>query len=923
MLRLLMRRASVAPGRRFSSSAASASARSELHRQRRLQVFEEELQRRNQQLQNDTKSFVVSSPELQQQLNVSTLWRPVEALKVLAQQQAASASTSTSSAGQPADPAAPVIGVKVNGAIKGLGEPVGSYASSLAKPDGSLDLEFIRFGSKEGNRMFWHSGAHVVGAALEHHFGDAVLLTDGPAVLEAEGGFFYEMHLSDGSRISEELYPSLEAAAKKIVALKAPFERLFVDIDTAVRMFSDNRFKLDILARLPADADITVYRSGPFVDLCRGPHVPHTGLFRGFRLFRSSGSHWQSQKQPLDAASVSARSPALASLLLTGAAAQVPREGELLQRVYGTAFPTPAQLNAWQHQIDEAKARDHRVIGRAQSLFFFHDLSPGSAFMLPHGTRVYNRLTAMLRREYRARGYEEVRSPLVYKTALWKTSGHLEAYAENMFTVRQGMHDSAGDAAAAPAVAAAVPASAASPPASSCNHSSHQHGHQHRHDSQSESDEDIYGLKPMNCPGHCLIFAHRQYSYRELPVRLSDFSSLHRNEASGALGGLTRLRRFAQDDAHIFCGEEHIEAEVAGCLDFVSHIYGMFGFGFRMKLSTRPEKYVGDVATWDRAEAALGGALKSFLASRQANGSSEKDSSSISNVRSADDITLDIDEGGGAFYGPKVDVFVRDAIGREHQCATVQLDFQLPRRFGLSYKTAGGTEATPVIIHRAILGSLERMMGILIEHTAGRWPFFLSPRQILVCPVSERHVGYANRVAQELKFFRDQQRLPSDGGSAPVISDTEEGPPSSEIAMADTGLWVEIDDSNRTVSKKVREGQVARFNLIAVVGDGEEGAGTVALRCRDATTYHSLIKAWATLDAEAAAQAPKLPTASVDEAGSASKQTAAAKGKKVPNNAPAGDDATSAAASNFNSPLVTMSVPQLRSVCARMMAMHV
>jgi threonyl-tRNA synthetase len=483
-------------------------------------------------------------------------------------------------------------------------------------------------------------------------------------------------------------------------------------------------------------------------------------------------------------------------------------------------------------------------VGKSQGLFFFHELSPGSAFLLPHGTRIFNRLSELLRSEYRRRGYEEVATPLLYKKDLWKTSGHLEAYAENMFSVRGGgFQEGSGGSCA-----------------------------DHTHEALGnvgDDDDDDFGLKPMNCPGHCLVFAHRLITYRELPLRIADFSTLHRNEASGSLTGLTRLRRFSQDDAHIFCSEEQIEAEVLGCLDFISAVYRIFGFTFRAVLATRPEKFVGDTSTWDRAEIALGAALQKFLSMGKGDAAVE----------------IVVDKGGGAFYGPKVDIFVKDALGREHQCATVQLDFQLPQRFNLTYRGAGevpkhastatdadadadgahgsGVRLTPVMIHRAILGSLERMMGILIEHTGGKWPFWLSPRQVLIVTVAERHAAFAERVAGRLRWAR-----------------------------RDTGIWVDVDSSPRTVSKKVREAQVDAHNIIAVVGDAEEAADAVAVRFRDAAVYADFVAARAAITPGASHEVPT-QSANADSKGA--------------------ENAT---------PIVTVSVEELRLICEELRAIR-
>ena len=833
---------------------------------RRVEIFTREQEKLKQRSAPTSSSValswpssLVSSSKSTLPINVPSTWRPVEAIKHL---PASFAPT----------PSSPIVGVSVDGILKSISDPIG--ASNAKK----REIEFVRFDSPEGKKLFWHSAAHVLGAALEHEFGDRALLTDGPAISEEqiESGFFYELQLSrdrnqnEDPKILESTLPVLEAVAKKIVSLNAPFERIEVDRDVAQELFAENPFKLEIISRIPVSEALTLYRCGPFVDLCRGPHVPHTGLFKALRFFKTSGSHWKS----------STTEPG-------GGKAAPATSSAFLQRVYGTAFPTTVQLASWQATVDEAKRRDHRVIGNTQKLFFFHKLSPGSVFLLPHGTRIYNRLVSMLRDEYRLRGYEEVRSPLVYKNELWRISGHLEAYAENMFSVAPGLDGSSHVSTTLPSSAlsnaamasdaitaeASVEGSIESSTSITSKHSSDDLHHHHDH------EDSALGLKPMNCPGHCLIFAHRQVSFRDLPVRLADFSALHRNEASGALGGLTRLRRFAQDDAHIFCAEEHIEAEVMGCLQFVVHVYKLFGFTFRTKLSTRPAEFVGEIATWDRAEAALKSALRSFLDAEESKKSADGKSKMGSKIE------MDIDIGGGAFYGPKVDVFVRDALGREHQCATVQLDFQLPTRFNLSFKGSGNDDRVPVIIHRAILGSIERMMGVLIEHTAGKWPFWLSPRQIVVCPVSERHVEHANRVAELL--MREVIEVAS---ASSQMANADQ-----PVLLEDTSLFVDVDDSSRTVNKKVRDAQVSAYNLIVVVGDTEVENGTLAMRFRDASTYMSFVEARESLLVD-----EKLPesTKVVESIESSEKNEKSAEWK---------------------SPLVTLaSVQNLRRICQRM-----
>ncbi|KAF1775637.1 Threonyl/alanyl tRNA synthetase, class II-like, putative editing domain [Phytophthora cactorum] len=554
-------------------------------------------------------------------------------------------------------------------------------------------LQLLDFSSDEGKSVFWHSSAHVLGQALENKFQDKIRLTDGPPL--KEGGFFYEMFLQDGLTVSETDFDELSRSIKKIVKARQPFERLQVTRELADELFAYSDFKRDMLHKIPEGEIISLYRCGPLIDLCRGPHVPHTGMLSSFEITRCGASHWEGK--------------------------------ELLQRVYAISFPNNAQLKEWRHLQEEAKKRDHRLIGRAQQLFMFHPLSPGSSFFLPHGTRVFNTLADFIRGEYRRRGYDEVITPLIFKKELWETSGHLKNYHDDMFMVSQGI--ATDDA---------------------CE------GH---------DTTMLMAKKTDELPGHCLVFREaKKYSYRELPVRLADFSALHRNEASGALTGLTRVRRFHQDDAHIFCTAAQVQSEISHALDFIKHVYGIFDFEFNLRLSTRPEKYMGELELWDDAEDQL------------------RD---------------------GAFYGPKIDIVVTDALKRQHQCGTIQLDFQLPINFELEYDGADGEAHTPIIIHRAVLGSIERMLAILIEHTGGKWPLWLSPRQVAVLPIAEAHREYAHEVASKL-----QNATPR-------------------------GLFVDVQDGSKTLNKRVREAQVAGYNYILVVGDKEQASGEVNIRTRD------------------------------------------------------------------------------------------
>ncbi|XP_034475272.1 threonine--tRNA ligase 1, cytoplasmic isoform X1 [Drosophila innubila] len=558
--------------------------------------------------------------------------------------------------------------------------------------EGDCSLQLLKFDDPEAQAVFWHSSAHIMGEAMERIYGGH--LCYGPPI---ENGFYYDMHL-DGDGISTTEYGTMEALVKQIVKEKQNFERLEMKKSDLLEMFKYNEFKLRILNEKVTTDRTTVYKCGSLIDLCRGPHVRHTGKVKALKITKNSSTYWEGKA-----------------------------DAETLQRVYGISFPDPKQLKEWEKLQEEAAKRDHRKIGREQELFFFHELSPGSCFFQPRGAHIYNTLMNLIRGEYRKRGFQEVISPNIYNAKLWMTSGHWEHYADNMFCF--------------------------------------------------EAEKEKFALKPMNCPGHCLIFDNRNRSWRELPLRMADFGVLHRNELSGALTGLTRVRRFQQDDAHIFCAPEQIKSEMKGCLDFLRHVYTVFGFSFQLVLSTRPEKYLGELEQWNTAETALAESLNEFGMPWKEN------------------------PGDGAFYGPKIDITIMDALKRPFQCATIQLDFQLPIRFNLNYIADDGEKKRPVIIHRAILGSVERMIAILTENYAGKWPFWLSPRQVMVVPVGPAYDEYA-------KSVRDQ--------------------------LYAAGFMSEVDcDAGDTMNKKIRNAQLAQFNFILVVGDKERSSTTVNVRTRD------------------------------------------------------------------------------------------
>merc|ERR1712157_297297 len=490
----------------------------------------------------------------------------------------------------------------------------------------------------------------------------------------------------------------------KIAKQKQPFERMVVTKDEALTLFQGNPFKEQIITtKVPDGTRTTVYKCGDLIDLCRGPHIPHTGKVKAFAATRHSATSWLGNT-----------------------------DNDSLQRLYGISFPDKKMLKDWKENQEKAKGRDHRRIAAKQDLIYFHDLSPGSAFWNPHGTRIYNCLVNFIKSHYWKRGYDEIITPNIYNLDLWHRSGHALHYKENMFCF--------------------------------------------------DVEGQEFAMKPMNCPGHCLLYASTVRSYRDLPIRYADFGVLHRNELSGTLTGLTRVRRFQQDDGHIFCREDQIESEVLNTLNFMKEVYNTFGMTYKLELSTRPKKALGEIEVWNRAEAALARAMDTFIGS--------------GNWR--------VNPGDGAFYGPKIDIKVMDAMDRIHQCATVQLDFQLPIRFDLKYTTDSKEEgkqfARPIIVHRAILGSVERMFAVLCEHYGGKRPLWLSPRQIMLIPVHAEFNSYCETVKSKLH---------------------------------NEGFYVDVDLSKATFQKKVRNAQIAQYNFQLVVGKEEVSKGTVNIRTRE------------------------------------------------------------------------------------------
>ena len=537
-----------------------------------------------------------------------------------------------------------------------------------------------------------HSGAHILATAVRRLRPDAKI-GFGPAI---DDGFYYDFEVA--KPFTPDDLAAFEAEMKKVVQEKYPFVREEVSRDEALKRFSDDPLKLERIADLGADEIISTYTDGPFIDLCRGPHVQDTGYFKHFKLLSTAGAYWRGDEKR-----------------------------QMLQRIYATAFFAKEELDARLHQMEEAKKRDHRVVGKQLDLFHFFPVAPGAAFWTPRGTTLYNTLTDFVR-ERQAEQFLEIKTPLMYHKSLWEQSGHWGKYKENMFLVLDN-----------------------------------------------ETKEHDASLKPMNCPSHYVYYNVGKHSYRELPKRFVTFDPLHRNELSGALSGLTRVRQFAQDDCHVFLTEDQIAGEVKFLADFILGYYETFGLTATLKFATRPETRIGSDELWDKAEAGLKAALD------------------------ATGRPYEIKTGDGAFYGPKVDFDVTDSIGREWQLGTIQLDYNAPERFDLQYVGADNAMHRPVVIHRAVSGSFERFIAILIEHFAGAFPLWLAPEQVRVLPISD---DLADR--------------------ARVVVD----------ALRAAGLRATLDDRNDTLNYRIRDGELMKIPYLAVVGRREAEEGTVALRAR-------------------------------------------------------------------------------------------
>ena len=551
-------------------------------------------------------------------------------------------------------------------------------------------VRFWSFDDPEGREIFWHTSAHVLAQAILRLYPEAKL-TIGPPI---ENGFYYDFA---DIHISEEDFSKIEKEMKAIVKSNLISKREEISSkEEALKIFADNPYKVELINDLDDQAQITAYRQGDFYDLCRGPHLPSTGKIKAIKVLKTSGAYWRGDS-----------------------------DREMLTRIYAITYPSKEQLKEYLHRLEEAKKRDHKIIGKRLDLYSVHEEGPGMPFIHPKGLFIWNQMIDLLRQLHAEGGYVEIKTPVMLAKSLWETSGHWDHYRENMFT--------------------------------------------------SEVEKGEYAIKPMNCPGCMLYYKESLHSYRELPLRVAEFGHVHRYEAHGALSGLFRVRSFHQDDAHIFMRPNHLQQEIVGALNLADHLYQAYGLDYHLELSTRPEgETIGSDEDWEFTTKALREALEST-------GRAFK-----------------INEGDGAFYGPKIDLHVKDAIGRTWQCGTIQLDMSLPERFDLNYTEEDGEQRRPIMIHRALYGSLERFMGIVIENFAGKFPLWLSPRQIRILTVADRHADYAHQLA--VKFH---------------------------------GFQVEVDDSGESVGKKVRNAQLLQVNYILTVGDQEVENGTAALRTRD------------------------------------------------------------------------------------------
>ena len=548
----------------------------------------------------------------------------------------------------------------------------------------------INFEDEDMKLRYRHTTSHIMAQAIKHIWPDAKLAI-GPAI---DNGFYYDIDMEH--KLSDQDLMTIQKEMKKIIKANYPLERFELPRAEALKLMEDagEPYKVELINDLPEDAVISFYKQGDFTDLCAGPHMDSTGQIKAVKLMSVAGAYWRGDEH-----------------------------NKMLQRIYGTCFPSQEELDEYINMLEEAKKRDHRKIGKEMDLFMLTEEGPGFPFFLPNGMILRNELENFWRQEHRKRGYEEIKTPLILNEQLWRTSGHWDHYKDNMYFTK--------------------------------------------------IDDGDYAIKPMNCPGSMLVYKRKMWSYRDFPIRMGELGQVHRHELSGALHGLMRVRTFTQDDAHIFMLPEQVKDEIVGVARFIDDVYSMFGFKYHIELSTRPEDSMGTDEEWETAENALREAMEVL------------------------GVPYVVNEGDGAFYGPKLDFHLEDSIGRTWQCGTIQLDMQMPQRFDITYVGSDNEKHRPIMIHRVIFGSIERFIGILTEHFAGKFPLWLAPVQVNLLTVTDKFEGYASEVAEK---------------------------------CAAAGLRVKTDFRNEKIGYKLREARNARDSYICVIGEKEEEAGTLSVR---------------------------------------------------------------------------------------------
>lgn len=550
--------------------------------------------------------------------------------------------------------------------------------------------EKINFEDEQVRLRYRHTTSHILAQAVKKLWPDAKLAI-GPAI---ENGFYYDFDMEH--KLNDQDLLKIQKEMKKIIQANYPLERFELPREEAIKFMADKGedYKVELIEDLPEDETISFYQQGDFVDLCAGPHMEKTGQIKAVKLQSVAGAYWRGDSNR-----------------------------PMLQRIYGTCFPSQQELDDYIAKLEEAKKRDHRKIGKEMDLFALYEEAPGFPFFMPKGMIIRNELESFWKSEHRKRGYEEIKTPLIMSEQLWRTSGHWDHYKDNMYFTK--------------------------------------------------IDGEDYAIKPMNCPGSLLVYKRKMWSYRDFPIRMGELGQVHRHELSGALHGLMRVRTFTQDDAHIFMLPEQIRDEVIGVVKFIDDVYNMFGFTYHIELSTRPEDSMGTDEEWETAETALREAMESI------------------------GVPFVINEGDGAFYGPKLDFHLEDSLGRTWQCGTIQLDMQMPQRFDITYVGHDGEKHRPVMIHRVIFGSIERFIGILIEHFAGKFPLWLAPVQVKLLTVTEKFTDYALEVAKKFE---------------------------------DAGLRVEADIRNEKIGYKIREARNERTPYMCIIGEREVEAGNLTVR---------------------------------------------------------------------------------------------